>query len=63
MKVGFSTVTSHSSAKLSTPTKFLKQYFDIWYLSKDASFFTHYYSHNVYSVKKLSLEAKNALER
>jgi hypothetical protein len=33
-------------------------------LSKDASFFTHYYSHNVYSVKiKLNLEAKNALEK
>jgi hypothetical protein len=34
------------------------------FLSKDASFFTHYYSHNVYSVKiKLNLEAKNALEK
>jgi hypothetical protein len=33
----------------------------LWHvLSKDASFFTHYYSHNVYSVKKLNLEAKNA---
>jgi hypothetical protein len=33
-------------------------------MSKDASFFTHYYSHNVYSVKtKLNLEAKNALEK
>jgi hypothetical protein len=33
-------------------------------VSKDASFFTHYYSHNVYSVKtKLNLEAKNALEK
>jgi hypothetical protein len=33
-------------------------------LSKDASFFTHYYSHNVYSIKiELNLEAKNALEK
>jgi hypothetical protein len=32
-------------------------------VSKDASFFPHYYPHNVYSVKKLNLEARNGLER